>query len=222
MGVRALLSGRELGLLVGSVFLAGANPLRAGDGSRLAKPPPSGARKTPQGLTCQIGSSGPVCDDVMSGRADAAGRPGAARRGYPRWPKFIERSRGLRGFRVPGTVGPCGGFVVLASGFQASVKDAGESAGDAAHRVVVAGLAGAEVVVVAAGTRGHAERGQRLGVQGVDEVPVADVPGVHGFLLAGLDGQRGGSGVVLAGLGGGVAAGSVAELAEDPRSGDVP
>jgi hypothetical protein len=45
MGVRVLLSGRELGLLVGSVFLAGANPLRAGDGSRLAKPPRSGARK---------------------------------------------------------------------------------------------------------------------------------------------------------------------------------
>jgi len=54
MGVRVLLSGRELGLLVGSVFLAGANPLRAGDGSRLAKPPPSGARKG--GLEAAAGS----------------------------------------------------------------------------------------------------------------------------------------------------------------------
>jgi len=43
-----------LGLLVGSVFLAGANPLRAGDGSRLAKPPPSGARKG--GLEAAAGS----------------------------------------------------------------------------------------------------------------------------------------------------------------------
>ena len=54
MGVRVLLSGRELGLLVGSVFLAGANPLRAGDGSRLAKPPRSGARKG--GLEAAAGS----------------------------------------------------------------------------------------------------------------------------------------------------------------------
>jgi hypothetical protein len=43
------------------------------------------------------------------------------------------------------------------------------------------------------------ERGQRLGVQGVDDVLVADVAGVDGFLLAGLDGQRRGVGVVPAG-----------------------
>ena len=54
MGVRVLLSGRELGLLVWSVILAGANPLRAGDGSRLAKPPRSGARKG--GLEAAAGS----------------------------------------------------------------------------------------------------------------------------------------------------------------------
>ena len=180
------------------------------------------ARKHPRALTCQIGFIRPVCDDVVSGHADAAVRPGAGRPGYPRSRKPIGRSRSLFGLRGLGTVGPCGGFVVLTSGFQASVQDADQAAGDAAQRVVVAGLAGAEVVVVAAGTRGHAERGQRLGVQGVDEVPVADIPGVHGLLLAGLDGQRGGSGVVLAGLRRRVAAGGVAELAEDPRSGDVP
>jgi hypothetical protein len=65
-------------------------------------------------------------------------------------------------------------------------------------------------------------RGERLGVQGVDEVPVADVPGVHGLLLAGLDRQRRGAGVVLACFGAGIPAGCVAELAEDAGAGDVP
>src|SRR5262249_7394832 len=104
----------------------------------------------------------------------------------------------------------------------ASVQNAGEAPGDAAHRVVVVDVAGAQLVVVGAGAGGRGERGQRLGVQGVDEVPVADVPGVHGAFLAGLDGQRGCAGVVLAGLGRGVAAGGVAELAEDAGAGDVP
>lgn len=126
------------------------------------------------------------------------------------------------GLCVPGAVGPCGGFVVGAAVLDASVQDAGEAAGDAAQRVVVAGAAGAELVVVGAGSGGCADGGERLGVQGVDEVPVADVPGVYGLFLAGGDGQRGGSGVVLAGLGGGVAAGGVAELAEDAGAGDVP
>jgi hypothetical protein len=121
-----------------------------------------------------------------------------------------------------GAVGPCCGFVVFAAVLDASVQDADEAAGDAAQRVVVASVLGAELVVARASTRGGSERGERLGVQGVDEVPVADIPGVHGPLLAGLDGQRGGSGVVLAGLGRGVPAGGVAELAEDAGAGDVP
>jgi hypothetical protein len=97
------------------------------------------------------------------------------------------------------------------------VEDPDETAGDAAHRVVVAGVSCAEFIAEGAGSGGCGERGQGLGVQGVDEVPVADVAGVHRLLLAGLDRQRGGAGVVLAGLGAGVAAGGVAELADLSR-----
>src|SRR5262249_51140492 len=133
--------------------------------------------------------------------------------------RVISWSCGPRG---AGAVGPCCGFVVFAAVLDASVQDTGEAAGDAAQGVVVAGVLGAELVVVGASARGGGERGERLGAQGVDEVPVADVPGVHGAFLAGGDGQRGGSGVVLAGLGAGVPAGGVAELAEDAGAGDVP
>jgi hypothetical protein len=98
-------------------------------------------------------------------------------------------------------VGPCGCFVVLAAGLDASVQDAGEAAGDPAQCVIVADVAGSELVIAGAGAGRCAERGERLGVQGVDEVPVADVAGVHGAFFAGLDSQRGGAGVVLAGFG---------------------
>ena len=72
--------------------------------------------------------------------------------GYPRSRKPVERSRSRFGLRGLGTVGPCGGFVVLASGFQASVQDADQAAGDAAHRVVVAGVMRSQLVVVGAGS----------------------------------------------------------------------
>ena len=48
--------------------------------------------------------------------------------------------------RELGAVGPCGGFVVVAAVLEAAVQDAGEAAGDAAHRVVVAGVVRAELV----------------------------------------------------------------------------
>jgi hypothetical protein len=44
------------------------------------------------------------------------------------------------GLRELGAVGPCGGFVVFAAGLNASVQDADQAAGDAAQRVVVAGV----------------------------------------------------------------------------------
>src|SRR5215510_1797841 len=93
------------------------------------------------------------------------------------WRGVISWSCGLR---WAGAVGPRDGFVVFASGLDAPVQDAGQAAGEAAQRVVVAGAAGPQLVVVGAGAGGGGERGERLGVQRVDEVPVADVPGVHG------------------------------------------
>jgi hypothetical protein len=44
------------------------------------------------------------------------------------------------GLRELGAVGPCGRFVVFAAGLNASVQDADQAAGDAAQRVVVAGV----------------------------------------------------------------------------------
>jgi hypothetical protein len=51
-----------------------------------------------------------------------------------------------------------------------------------------------------------------LPVERVDEPVVVYVAGRHGFLLAGLAGDRAGPGVVLPGPGIGVAGGVVAEL----------
>src|SRR5260370_5282587 len=89
------------------------------------------------------------------------------------------------GLRRAGAVGPCGGFVVFAAGLDASVEDAGEAAGDAAHRVVVAGVAGSQLVVVGAGAGGGGERGQRLCVGSVDEMAVAGVTGERGAFSVG-------------------------------------
>lgn len=69
-------------------------------------------------------------------------------------------------------------------------------------------VAVAEPVVVGAGAGRRNECGHCLGVQRVDEVLVADVLGVHGFLLPGLDGQGLGPGIVPAGLRRRVAAGA--------------
>jgi hypothetical protein len=63
------------------------------------------------------------------------------------------------GLREPGAVGPCGGFVVVAAVLEASVQDAGETAGEAAQRVVVVDVPGAELVVEGAGAGGGGERG---------------------------------------------------------------
>lgn len=72
------------------------------------------------------------------------------------------------------------------------MEDPGK-AGNTAQRVVVADVAGAQAVVASAGSRGHAQRGESLGMEGVDQVPVAGAPGVDGSLLARLDGQRRGA-----------------------------
>src|SRR5260370_38211243 len=83
------------------------------------------------------------------------------------------------GLRRAGAVGPCGGFVVFAAGLDASVEDAGEAAGDAAHRVVVAGVAGSPLVVVGAGAGGGGGAGTRPGVGEGRGVPAAAVSGGH-------------------------------------------
>src|SRR5260370_28134828 len=81
------------------------------------------------------------------------------------------------GLRRAGAVGPCGGFVVFAAGLDASVEDAGEAAGDAAHRVVVAGVAGSQLVVVGAGAGCGGERRHGPCVEGGGWMPGADVEG---------------------------------------------
>src|SRR5260370_41091527 len=70
------------------------------------------------------------------------------------------------GLRRAGAVGPCGGFVVFAAGLDASVEDAGEAAGDAAHRVVGAGVGGSQLAGVGAGAGGGGAGGPRPGVGG--------------------------------------------------------
>jgi hypothetical protein len=102
-----------------------------------------GRGQTPRGLDCQIersdgclgcGQAGPAVLRRMR-EGSGAGR-------------VISWSCGLGGV---GAVRPCDGFVVFASDLHASVQDAGEAAGDAAHRVVVAGAAGSQLVVIGAG-----------------------------------------------------------------------
>lgn len=86
--------------------------------------------------------------------------------------------------------------------------------------LVVAEAAASELVVVGADVGIVQGRGGGLQAEGVDESVVVDEPGVHGFQLAGLAGDGRGAGVVLAGLGVGVAAGGVAELCEHPGAED--
>jgi hypothetical protein len=61
----------------------------------------------------------------------------------------------------------------------------------------------------------------RLLVQGIGEPVVADEPGQHDLLLAGLAGDRAAGGVVLARLGAGIAVRVVAELAQFPCAEDL-
>src|SRR5260370_1439804 len=58
---------------------------------------------------------------------------------------------------------PCGGFVVVGAGFEASVEDVGEPVGELAHGRVVPGAAGALGVVEGPG----AGRGSQGGEGGV-------------------------------------------------------
>src|SRR5215472_19315153 len=111
---------------------------------------------------------------------------------------------------------PGGVLVVEGAGLEAAVQDAGEPVGQLAQRGVVALAAAPELVVVGPGAGGGGEGAEGLLVQGVGEPVVADVAGQHGFLLAGGAGDRASAGVVLAGLGVGVAVLVIAELTEGP------
>src|SRR6476661_1169709 len=97
-------------------------------------------------------------------------------------------------------VGPGGCLVVKGAGLQASVEDADEPVGDLAQGRVVLGAAGAFGVVEGPGAGRGAEGGEGLGHQRVGEPVVADEPGGDDLLLARGAGDRGGGGVVLAGL----------------------
>jgi hypothetical protein len=102
------------------------------------------------------------------------------------------------------------------------VQDADESVRELAQRGVVTGTAGPLPVVVGA-CAGRSQQGvERLRDEGVDESVVVHEAGQGDLLLAGRAGDRGGAGVVLAGLGAGIAVGVVAELCEHPGAEDRP
>src|SRR5450432_499824 len=102
---------------------------------------------------------------------------------------------------------PGGCLVVGGAGFEAAVQDADEPVGEFAQGGVVLGAAGAFGVVEGAGAGGATEGSEGLGHERVGEPVVADEPGGDDFPLPGGAGDRGGGGVVLAGLTAGVAAG---------------
>src|ERR1017187_7444873 len=97
-------------------------------------------------------------------------------------------------------VGPGGGLVVEGAGFEASVQDADEPVGDLAQGRVVPGAAGALGAVQGPGAGRGAEGGEGLSHERVGEPVVADEPGGDDLLLPRGAGDRGGGGVVLAGL----------------------
>src|SRR5258708_38545488 len=113
-------------------------------------------------------------------------------------------------------VRPGGCLVVEGAGFEASVQDADEPVGDLAQGGVVFGAAGALGVVQGPGAGRDAEGGGGLGHERVGEPGGADEPGPDGLLLARGAGDRGGGGVVLAGLASGVPVRVVSELAAGP------
>src|SRR5262245_32827034 len=128
--------------------------------------------------------------------------------------------RGL-GFLL-GVPGPGGRLVVGGAGFQAAVQGAGGPVGELAQCRVVAGAAGAELVVVGAGAGGGGRGGGCLPVEGVAERVVVHVAGDDGLASPGLAGEGAGGRVVLAGLVAGVAVRAVAELAGHPGAEDGP
>src|SRR6266571_6314549 len=91
-------------------------------------------------------------------------------------------------------------LVVERVGFETSVQDAGEPAGELAQGGVVLGAAGALGVVEGPGAWRGAEGGEGLGHQRVDEPVVMDEPRGDDLLLPGGAGDRGGGGVVFAGF----------------------
>lgn len=95
---------------------------------------------------------------------------------------------------------PSGRFVVAGSRLEASVEDADEAVADLSEGGVVTGLAGALLVVVAAGSRRGPQGGECLGLQRVGEPVVADVAGLDGVALGGGPGDRAGAGLVFAGF----------------------
>src|SRR5512146_676803 len=97
------------------------------------------------------------------------------------------RSRRLREI-LP--VSPGGGLVVEGAGLEASVQDADEAVREPPQGVVVLDFAGAELVVESPGARGCVQRGERLGVERVDEAVVVDEPGRDDLLLARRAGKR--------------------------------
>src|SRR2546430_3752897 len=117
-------------------------------------------------------------------------------------------------------VRPSGGLVIEGAGLQASGQDADEPVGELAEGGVVLGAAGALGVVQGAGAGRGAEGGEGLGHQRVDEPVVADEPRGNDLLLPRGTGDRGGGGVVLAGLAADIPVRVVAELAEDPGAED--
>src|SRR5664279_2077437 len=96
---------------------------------------------------------------------------------------FLRLGSGLR---------PGGCLVVEGAGFEAAVEDAGEPVGELAESGVVAGSAGALVVVTGACSGGGVQGGEGLGHERVDEPVIAYVLGGDGFLLAGGAGDGAG------------------------------
>src|SRR5215218_8607055 len=96
------------------------------------------------------------------------------------------------------------------------MEDADQPVGQLAQGSVVAGAAGAELIVVGAGPWGGRQGTKGLLVERVGEAVVAHEPSHDDLLLAGLLGHRGAAGVVLASPHIPVAAGVVAELPEHP------
>jgi hypothetical protein len=118
---------------------------------------------------------------------------------------------------LPGSV-----LVVEGAGLEAAVEDADEPVGELAQGGVVADVPAAQRVVIGAGARGGAERGEGLQVQRGTKAAVGGPAGQdHGF-LAGRPGDRALPGVVLAAPGVSEPAGVVAELAENAGGQDDP
>jgi hypothetical protein len=78
-------------------------------------------------------------------------------------------------------VPPASVFVVEGAGFEASVEDADEAAGESSRGVVAAVSGGTLLVVEGVGARGGAQCGEGLGVEGVDEPVVVHEPGRDDF-----------------------------------------